>query len=94
MPFFRNLEPRELMYVQAMAAVRELAAGECVVAEGRSGDSMVVLSGRCTVKKGDVEIARFTPGKHFGEMAMVERVPRIGHGDHQRRRAPPRVHPV
>ncbi len=76
-PFFRNLEPRELMYVQAMAAVRELAAGECVVAEGRSGDSMfVMLSGRCTVKKGDVEIARLAPGEHFGEMAMVERVPR------------------
>jgi serine/threonine protein phosphatase PrpC/CRP-like cAMP-binding protein len=76
-PFFRNLEPRELMYVQALAAVRELAAGECVVAEGRSGDSMfVMLSGRCSVKKGDVEIARLASGEHFGEMAMVERAPR------------------
>ncbi|HNG81810.1 MAG TPA: cyclic nucleotide-binding domain-containing protein, partial [Burkholderiaceae bacterium] len=28
------------------------------------------------MRKGDVEIARFGPGEHFGEMAMVERVPR------------------
>ena len=76
-PFFRNLEPRELMYVQALAEVRERAVGECVVAEGRAGDSMfVILSGRCAVRKGDVEIARLGPGEHFGEMAMVERVPR------------------
>ncbi len=76
-PFFRNLEPRELMYVQALAEVRERAAGECVVAEGRAGDSMfVILSGRCAVRKGDVEIARLGAGEHFGEMAMVERVPR------------------
>ncbi len=76
-PFFRNLEPRELMYVQAMAETREHAAGEYVVVEGRSGDSMfVIVSGRCVVKKGDVEIARLGHGEHFGEMSMVERVPR------------------
>jgi serine/threonine protein phosphatase PrpC/CRP-like cAMP-binding protein len=76
-PFFRNLEPRELMFVQALAEVRERVVGECVVAEGKAGDSMfVILTGRCAVRKGDVEIARLGPGEHFGEMAMVERVPR------------------
>jgi serine/threonine protein phosphatase PrpC len=76
-PFFRNLEPRELMYVQALAELRERSAGERVVVEGRAGESMfVILSGRVVVRKGDVEIARLGPGEHFGEMSMVERMPR------------------
>ena len=76
-PFFRNLEPRELMYVQALADVRERAAGDRVVAEGKAGESMfVILSGRVAVRKGEVEIARLGAGEHFGEMSMVERMPR------------------
>ena len=76
-PFFRNLEPRELMYVQAMADARELATGETIVTEGRAGESMyVILAGRVAVRKGEVEIARLGAGEHFGEMSMVERVPR------------------
>jgi serine/threonine protein phosphatase PrpC/CRP-like cAMP-binding protein len=76
-PFFRNLEPRELMYVQALADVRERAAGDRVVTEGKAGESMfVILSGRVAVRKGEVEIARLGAGEHFGEMSMVERMPR------------------
>ncbi len=76
-PFFRNLEPRELMYVQALADVRERAAGETIVHEGRAGESMyVILGGRVAVRKGEVEIARLGPGEHFGEMSVVERAPR------------------
>lgn len=76
-PFFRNLEPRELMMVQALAAVREYVCGEVVVVEGKPGESMyVILSGGCAVRKGDVEIARLIAGEHFGEMALVERAPR------------------
>lgn len=74
LPFFRQLEPRELMMVQAMSRVRDCGPGEEVVREGEPGDSMfVVLHGACTVRKGDVEIARIGAGEHFGEMALVER---------------------
>jgi serine/threonine protein phosphatase PrpC/CRP-like cAMP-binding protein len=76
-PFFRHLEPRELMYVQALAEVRERAAGERVVSEGEAGESLfVIVTGRVAVRKGEVEIARLGPGEHFGEMSMVERMPR------------------
>lgn len=74
LPFFRLLEPRELMTLQAMSRVRDCGLGEEVVREGDAGESMfVLLRGACSVRKGDVEIARLGPGEHFGEMALVER---------------------
>jgi serine/threonine protein phosphatase PrpC/CRP-like cAMP-binding protein len=74
LPFFRQLSPRELMMVQAMSRVRDCGPGEEVVREGDAGDSMfVLLHGACSVRKGDVEIARLGPGEHLGEMALVER---------------------
>ena len=77
LPFFRNLEHRELLQVQAIARVRDEADGVEVITEGAPGDAMFVLmNGRCTVRKGDLAIARIEPGEHFGEMAMVERAPR------------------
>lgn len=77
LPFFRQLEPRELMMVQAMSRVRDCGPGEAVVREGEAGDAMfVLLHGACSVRKGEVEIARIGAGEHFGEMALVERAPR------------------
>ena len=77
MPFFRGLEPRELLQVQALARPRLYADAEAIVAEGASGDSMyVLLAGASVVRKGVVDIARLGPGEFFGEMAMVERAPR------------------
>ncbi|MEZ4394744.1 MAG: protein phosphatase 2C domain-containing protein [Polyangiales bacterium] len=74
LPFFRHLSARELMVLQAMSQVRDCGLGEEVVREGDEGASMfVLLQGACSVRKGDVEIARLGPGEHFGEMALVER---------------------
>lgn len=74
LPFFRQLSPRELMMLQAMSRVRECGPGEEIVREGEEGDSMfVLLEGACSVRKGDVEIARLASGEHLGEMALVER---------------------
>ncbi len=77
LPFFRNLEPRELLQVQAIARVRDEPDGAVVVTEGAAGDAMFVLmAGSCEVRKGELTIARIEPGEHFGEMALVESAPR------------------
>ncbi len=77
MPFFRHLEPRELLRVQAMARPRGFQNDEIVVTEGQAGDSIfVVLKGNAKVCKGDAEIAKFEAGHFFGEMSLVEKAPR------------------
>lgn len=77
LPFFRHLEPREILVLQAAAKVRDVEPGLEVVREGEPGEAMfLIVQGRCVVKKGEMEIARLGPGEHFGEMALVELAPR------------------
>lgn len=77
LPFFRHLEPREIMVLQAAAKVKDVEPGIEIVREAETGDAMfLIVTGKCVVKKGEMEIARLGPGEHFGEMALVERAPR------------------
>jgi CRP-like cAMP-binding protein len=51
--------------------------GARVVGEGEEGDEMfIVLTGGVSVHSGDAKIASLGPGQHFGEMALVDKVPR------------------
>ena len=77
MPFFRFLEPRELLRVQALAKPRVFNDNEIVVKEGDPGESIfVVLKGEASVRKGENRIAALGAGEHFGEMALVDKTPR------------------
>jgi serine/threonine protein phosphatase PrpC len=74
---FRYLPFADLVRVAGIASERELKAGEDVFLEGELGESLfVILSGRASVLKSGVEIARLVPGGHFGEMSLIERSPR------------------
>jgi serine/threonine protein phosphatase PrpC/CRP-like cAMP-binding protein len=77
MPLFAKLSERELLRVLHVTDVVELAAGELVVAEGQRGDELfVTLRGRLEVVRGPNVLGELGPGDHFGEMALVRKMPR------------------
>src|SRR5690606_657864 len=76
-PLFRHLTYQELVRVMNIVDVRSFAAGACVLDEGDEGDEMfIVLIGKVRVHSGEATIATLEPGQHFGEMALIDKVPR------------------
>jgi serine/threonine protein phosphatase PrpC/CRP-like cAMP-binding protein len=77
MPLFRHLTYQELVRVMNIVDVRDLEQEQRVIEEGDEGDEMfIVLTGGVRVHSGDTKITALGPGQHFGEMALVDKVPR------------------
>jgi signal transduction histidine kinase len=80
-PLFADLSEVDLEQLHRMAETVSLPAGQIVLREGDSGDSLyVVLHGELEVTKRqgsqDVLLAWYKPTQFFGEMALLEQAPR------------------
>jgi voltage-gated potassium channel len=76
-PFFRNLYPAAIVELTRMLRRLDLPERTVVVRRGRSGDCMYfIASGEVEVKLEPRPI-RLGPGAFFGEMALLERGPRM-----------------
>src|SRR5215217_3816937 len=80
-PLFADLSEEDLEQLHKMAETVSVPAGQLVLREGDPGDSLyVVLAGELEVTKRqgsqDVLLALYKPGQFFGEMALLEQVPR------------------
>src|SRR4028119_2301391 len=80
-PLFADLSEEDLEQLHRMAETVSLPAGQLVLREGASGDSLyVVLHGELEVTKRqgsqDVLLAWYKPTQFFGEMALLEQAPR------------------
>lgn len=76
-PLFQHLAYAELVQLINVCRAREVGPGEVLIRQGDEGDALyVILSGRVSVEKGDRMIAVLGPGRHFGEMSLVDNQPR------------------
>jgi sigma-B regulation protein RsbU (phosphoserine phosphatase) len=78
---FPTIDPENLVDVADLARVRNFDAGATIVHEGRLEHTFyIVLDGEAEVVKrmghGEQRLALKTPGTFFGEMALIEDVPR------------------
>ena len=77
-PVFSSLDEHALARLAERMERRELAPGEAVLLEGEESDRFyVVLSGLLAVReKGIGQQTVLTPGEYFGEIGLVDGVPR------------------
>jgi len=77
MPLFRALNDREILRLMQLVEVHPYKDSDVVIQEGDRGEELfIVLTGAVKVVKGETVLARFKPGDHFGEMALVRNQPR------------------
>ena len=76
-PLFSYLSSKEQLAVLSTAFLRNFESNRQIITEDQVGEELfVVLRGRVAVEKGGVVIAELEEGGHFGEMGLVDDVPR------------------
>lgn len=79
---FRLLNPTELGPIRAAAQERTFAAGQEIFREGDPGDGLYVVKSGCVEISGQINndrrqiLSQVGPGQIFGEMAIIEDLPR------------------
>ena len=78
----QKLTPMEINFLATLSKAKQLPAGEIVFREGEPGDRMyIVLDGQVMISKqipgvGEEALAFLTRGDYFGEMALIDNLPR------------------
>jgi signal transduction histidine kinase len=81
-PLFKHLTDEEIRLVAASCAEEEREAGEVIFSEGSAADRFyIVMEGRVEVWKNHDDpkpdlLAVHGPGRFFGEMALIDELPR------------------
>lgn len=76
-PLLVNLEPAQLERIARAGEIESYNPGEPIVVEGSLGDALfLILSGQTAVHRGATTFATLEGGDLFGEMSLVEPVPR------------------
>ncbi|MGO9875519.1 MAG: Crp/Fnr family transcriptional regulator [Acidimicrobiia bacterium] len=75
---FERCTKRELDALAKLATQVDLPAGKVLATQGERGQEFfVIVSGRVQATRKNVVIGTLGPGSFFGEMALLERLPRV-----------------
>ena len=76
-PFFKNFTKEQIEELLPTARIFDAPKGKKVMNEGEAEDCFyIILSGTCSVKRDNREIASLSSGECFGEMALLGNQPR------------------
>ena len=74
---FSKLEKSDLARIGKTLVSRKYPKGETIVSEGEQAVAFyIILSGKVDVRKGDRSLSELGPGSCFGEMALLDGLPR------------------
>jgi CRP/FNR family cyclic AMP-dependent transcriptional regulator len=76
-PLFARCSAGDLAKIARLTDEIDVEPGRQLVVEGDAGhEAFVVVDGSASISQGGVEVATVGPGAVFGEMALIDRVPR------------------
>jgi len=76
-PLFARCSSGDLAKIARLTDEIDVETGRQLVVEGDVGhEAFVVVEGSATISQGGFDVADVGPGAVFGEMALIERVPR------------------
>jgi CRP-like cAMP-binding protein len=75
---FAGLPDASLTALAALAGEVDFGDGDAIVIQGQVGTGLfVIVSGGARVVRGGDELARLEPGEFLGELAVIDRMPRM-----------------
>ncbi|KRT77351.1 MAG: hypothetical protein XU14_C0014G0003 [Armatimonadetes bacterium CSP1-3] len=79
-PLFKEVSPRSLALIADKVTVIEYPAGRYIVRQGQVGTGCyLIIRGRVRVERSGEALSRLGPGDFFGELSVLDQLPRIAH---------------
>ena len=76
-PLFKGIEPDGLAALAELATVVDFPAGHVIARQGEIGTGFfVIVAGGVRVVRDGAVVARLGPGEFFGELSVLDRMPR------------------
>lgn len=78
LPLFAGISPESMARLADVAGEQQFEPGDFIVRQGQVGTGLfVIVEGEASVLRGLAEIARLGPGEFFGELSVIDQLPRV-----------------